>query len=96
MDRMCTTLLSLLGDRFDIFHRKEFKKNKNTILRKPSERRGHHQSSFKAEETETQSQQWAGRITQSVWTPVTENKVASLPFVSCSLFYITVTQSGSH
>lgn len=92
---MCTTLFSLLGDRFEIFHRKEFKKNKNTILCKPSKRRGHLQSSFKAEETETQRQRRAGRITQSVWTPVTENKVASLLFVSCSLFYITATQSGS-
>lgn len=93
MDGVCTALLSLLGDLLEIFHWKEFlKKKTTTILCKPSKRHGHHQSYFKAEDTETQRQGSAGRITQPACIPVTENEeVASLLFVNCSLFYTTVT-----
>lgn len=74
MDGVCTALLSLLGDLFEIFHWKEFKKKPTTILCKPSKRRGHHQSYFKAEDAETQRQGSAGRITQPVCTPMTGNE----------------------
>ena len=94
----CTILFSLLGDLFEIFYCKEFKKKtKNTVLCKSSKRLDHHQSYFKAEETEAQRGGLACPITQLVWTRISENREVACPLlVTCSLFYITVAQSGSH